>query len=801
MPRNNQGLYTLPSGNPVYPGTLIEADWANSTLTDVADALTLSLPRDGSAPMTGPLTLVNGDPTQARHATPKSYVDRFVAYSTGLPVGAVVAVAGAIVPAGFAVCDGGTLSRADYPELFATIGTIYGAGDGVSTFNVPDLRGYFIRGKADATALGTVQAGTFAAHNHSVADPGHTHGVTDPVHRHYVPHTHYITDPGHAHIVEQRATPTGSLFQYPAPSQYLTDASVSSRVAYTGITIQSSNPLSDGAATGVTVKTAVTGVSTGDTGGAETVPQNVSMLFYIKTTTDSSGTIAVQTITSDDPAVISIDDTLAYAPELAIHSNVPYGLAKLDGEGKIPLALNSASYNVYLGLFDASSGLNPSEAFPGVSFASGSVYDVAVGGTIPLYDSGTLTPGPVAVQVGWKLTYVDNSATSPTGWYYLVPSFAAVNASDVGYIPTGEVQATNVQAAITELDTEKAVAALVVPRTAATGAAAIPAGTTAQRPATGLAAGMLRWNSDAAAFEKWDGSSWTALVSTQRTGFKNYLINGDFTVNQRPAFGAPASNYMVDRWTQIPTNNGFSWSVIPVRSQPGLGVYTPSQHAISISEDVVDNGIMAQYVEGVTQFGGKKFTLAILHSKPAGMTINDPNMVLSMGTGGSANVLGIVLSHEEIAVGPYFLQKWVIEFPDLSGSTVGTTEPYTDMLQVRPRFAGTYTGALFLRCQLEEGEEFTGFEYRPLWLETQLCQRYFQKHLFVSLQAAAVSGQKISLGHPFFMPMRKTPSGTYTTVAGTNVVVTYAATSLTVAATPSATGAVTLSNVYLDAEL
>lgn len=49
-------------------------------------------------------------------------------------------------PAGWMACDGRALSRAVYASLFAAIGTTYGAGDGSTTFNIPDLRGEFIRG-------------------------------------------------------------------------------------------------------------------------------------------------------------------------------------------------------------------------------------------------------------------------------------------------------------------------------------------------------------------------------------------------------------------------------------------------------------------------------------------------------------------------------------------------------------------------------------------------------------------------------------------------------------------------------
>lgn len=60
MPRNSQGIYTLPDVNPVTTGEVITSDWANETMTDVEDALTSSLPRDGSAPMVGKLSLIDG---------------------------------------------------------------------------------------------------------------------------------------------------------------------------------------------------------------------------------------------------------------------------------------------------------------------------------------------------------------------------------------------------------------------------------------------------------------------------------------------------------------------------------------------------------------------------------------------------------------------------------------------------------------------------------------------------------------------------------------------------------------------
>jgi len=60
MPRNASGVYSLPAGNPVTPGTTIEASWANSTLEDVANELTNSLSRTGAGGMTAPFRVADG---------------------------------------------------------------------------------------------------------------------------------------------------------------------------------------------------------------------------------------------------------------------------------------------------------------------------------------------------------------------------------------------------------------------------------------------------------------------------------------------------------------------------------------------------------------------------------------------------------------------------------------------------------------------------------------------------------------------------------------------------------------------
>ncbi len=104
------------------------------------------------------------------------------------PIGGVVAFAGDTPPSGWLLCDGRPLSRTGYPGLFTAIGTAHGTPDAL-TFNLPDYRGYFLRGAdlnagrdpdrggrtsmaaggRSGDAVGTVQSGAVGSHNHGAS--------------------------------------------------------------------------------------------------------------------------------------------------------------------------------------------------------------------------------------------------------------------------------------------------------------------------------------------------------------------------------------------------------------------------------------------------------------------------------------------------------------------------------------------------------------------------------------------------------------------------------------------------------
>ena len=89
------------------------------------------------------------------------------------PVGTIQAYGGAssAIPQGWLYCNGAAVSRTTYAELFAVIGTSFGTGDGSTTFNIPDLRGEFLRGAGNNSHSGQGDGGTVGQHQDATEIP------------------------------------------------------------------------------------------------------------------------------------------------------------------------------------------------------------------------------------------------------------------------------------------------------------------------------------------------------------------------------------------------------------------------------------------------------------------------------------------------------------------------------------------------------------------------------------------------------------------------------------------------------
>jgi microcystin-dependent protein len=127
----------------------------------------------GNVALTLPASITNGGFLQTDGSGNLSF--QIVA---GVPTSAVFCVAVATVPTGYLECNGNAVSRTTYAALFAIIGTNYGTGNGSSTFNLPDLRGEFIRGFDNGRgvdsgrSIASSQGSQNASHNHTATTTG-----------------------------------------------------------------------------------------------------------------------------------------------------------------------------------------------------------------------------------------------------------------------------------------------------------------------------------------------------------------------------------------------------------------------------------------------------------------------------------------------------------------------------------------------------------------------------------------------------------------------------------------------------
>ena len=181
----------------------------------------------------------------------------------GVPSGAVFCVAVASVPTGYLECNGAAVSRTTYAALFAFIGTSYGAGNGSSTFNLPDLRGEFIRGFDNGRgvdsgrSVASSQGSQNDSHNHSVSLTTSTASLTGSITK--ISETYASGCGGATGVFTKGSNQTASL----TPSRVDNSPAGS-------FSMDASHNHS------------VTG-NTANQGGNESRPRNIAMMYIIKT--------------------------------------------------------------------------------------------------------------------------------------------------------------------------------------------------------------------------------------------------------------------------------------------------------------------------------------------------------------------------------------------------------------------------------------------------------------------------------------------------------------------------------------
>jgi microcystin-dependent protein len=123
-----------------------------------------------------------------------------------VPAGAGFEFFGTTLPVGYLWCDGSAVSRTTYAALFNAIGTSWGAGDGSTTFNLPDCRsrvGVGVGSHAEVASVGLTDglplASRRAKHGHPTATLVANHNLSASHSLALPAHAHAVSDPGHAH--------------------------------------------------------------------------------------------------------------------------------------------------------------------------------------------------------------------------------------------------------------------------------------------------------------------------------------------------------------------------------------------------------------------------------------------------------------------------------------------------------------------------------------------------------------------------------------------------------------------------
>lgn len=128
---------------------------AFDTLSEIATELGLKAPLASPALTGNPTAPTQSQGNNSTRIATTAYVDTAVGAVQGVPPGVVANYAGSSAPAGWLMCDGSAVSRSTYAALFAAISTTWGAGDGSTTFNLPDPRGRVSVGAGTGTQTET----------------------------------------------------------------------------------------------------------------------------------------------------------------------------------------------------------------------------------------------------------------------------------------------------------------------------------------------------------------------------------------------------------------------------------------------------------------------------------------------------------------------------------------------------------------------------------------------------------------------------------------------------------------------
>jgi microcystin-dependent protein len=281
---------------------------------------------------------------------------------TSQPIGTVAFWPGATAPSGWLFCAGQAVNRTTYAALFAAIGTTHGAGDGTTTFNLPDMRSRFVLARDNmgqgatsrVTSAGSgVDGATLGAAGGDQRAPQHTHGITDAGHTHAGGAAADVS--GHTHTVAgsdlwKRVTGASGVAGSPPATRAFISAPYDGDLDTYAYNAETTNATITGAGGAhdhaITVSTATTGVSV-QTAGAGTAA-NVPPCIVLNAIIYVGGALAGTDVPAHTHVIADVDglqgelDTLAAGIAAAV--SLPIEQSDVTGLGDALAGKAAASH-------------------------------------------------------------------------------------------------------------------------------------------------------------------------------------------------------------------------------------------------------------------------------------------------------------------------------------------------------------------------------------------------------------------------------------------------------------------------
>lgn len=221
-------------------------------------------------------------------------------------------------------------------------------------------------------------------------------------------------------------------------------------------------------------------------------------------------------------------------------------------------------------------------------------------------------------------------------------------------------------------------------------------------------------------------------------GFRNKIINGDFSVNQRQLSSRSSTGYLHDRWRLEVSGGSATYSTQSFTLGNQIPLEEPrtfAQIAVSSQSTSSDYCVFQQYIEGVRTFAGQQVTLSFYARAISGTPRISVEMTQYFGAGGSPSSAVNINAGAVTISSSWARYTLTTTIPSIAGRTIGSADD-SFILQFWLSGGSQYnsrTNSLGLQSntfqiwgvQLENNYQATPFEQRPTTIELALCQRYY----------------------------------------------------------------------------